>query len=194
MDWLRWSSTVAFLAVAGYCVRRLVAAARAPAEYRGCHRATDLAHVLMGVGMAVMASPVGGPLPMPAWQTVFLLMTAWFVGTWWQQRGTTGWRGGWHGNGLHHAVAAAAMLYMLTAMSHTGHNSSPWLSGDWTAGMALPLVGWALVGYFLASAAALLLTARVRSPEGLPAVLTRGTTACQLTMALGTSTMIAAML
>ena len=71
MDWVRdsfsWLGTAAFLAVAGYRVARLVAAARSPRTYPGCHRAVDVAHVLMAVGMAEMVSPVGGPLPMAAW-------------------------------------------------------------------------------------------------------------------------------
>ncbi len=204
MSLLRWTSTVAFLAVAGYCVARLVAAARAPAEYRGCHRAVDVAHVLMGVGMAAMASPVGGPLPMAAWQTVFLLMTAWFVGSWVQERrsGSAGWHGGWHGGGLHHAVAAVAMVYMLTAMPHgDGHRSAPWLDGWAGTGMALPLVGWVLAAYFLTSATVLVVRTgwpapALAGPAGLPAVLVapRVTATCQAAMALGNGYLLLAML
>lgn len=206
MDLLRWASTAAFLAVAAYCVLRLVVAARAPSAYRGCHRAVDVAHVLMGLGMAAMASPVGGPLPMAAWQAVFLLMTAWFVGAWWRERraGATwhgGWHGGWHGNGLHHALAAVAMLYMLTAMPHGGHRSAPWLDGWHGSGMALPLVGWLLAAYFLVSAVPLLArtgrpTADAAAPPGLPSVLLtrRLTASCQATMALGTGYLLVVML
>lgn len=85
--WLRWVATAAFLAVAGYCVARLAAAPRAPAGYPGRHRAVDIAHVLMGIGMAAMASPVGGPLPMAGWQAIFLIMAAWFAGSWWRGLG-----------------------------------------------------------------------------------------------------------
>jgi hypothetical protein len=198
MDWLRWAGTAAFLAVAGYCVARLVVAARTPASYRGCHRAVDIAHVLMALAMAAMISPVGGPLPMPAWQTVFLLMSGWFVGAWWRARGTDPWRGGWHGNDLHHALAALAMLYMLTAMPHgDGHHMAPWLSGGFGDGMALPAVGWVLVVYFLASAVVLATRWRpAGGPEGLSAVLTApgAMVACQVTMAAGTGGMLAAML
>lgn len=205
MDWLRdsfsWLGTAAFLAVAGYCVARLVAAARTPETYPGRHRAVDVAHVLMAVGMAAMLSPVGGPLPMAAWQTVFLLMTAWFAGSWWQSRGAArdGWHGGWHGNGLHHALAAAAMLYMLTAMPHGGHTGAPWLAGGLgpgMAGMALPVVGWVLAAYFLASAVVLVRWRSPAGPAGLPALLTApaAMTACQTTMAAGTGAMLVAML
>jgi hypothetical protein len=198
MESLRWVCTAAFLAVAGYCVVRLVVAARAPESYRGCHRAVDLAHVLMAVGMAAMASPVGGPLPMPAWQTVFLLMAAWFVGAWWRSRGTAAWHGGWHGSDLHHAVAALAMLYMLTAMPHGTHSAAPWLSDGFTGhgGMLLPVAGWALAGYFLVWAVVLVRPRVPAGPAGLPPALTasRLLAACQATMAAGTSGMLIAML
>lgn len=209
MDWLRdslgWLGTAAFVAVAGYCVARLVAAARAPVTYPGRHRAVDTAHVLMAVGMAAMSSPVGGPLPMAAWQTVFLVLTVWFAGSWWQARGAArtetdgAWHGGWHGNGLHHALGAAAMLYMLTAMPHAGHSGTPWLPGGLgpdMAGLALPVVGWVLAAYFLASAVVLVRWRSPAGPAGLPALITApaAMTACQTTMAAGTGVMLLAML
>jgi hypothetical protein len=205
MSWLReslgWTGAAAFVAVAGYCVARLVAAARAPDSYPGRHRAVDVAHVLMAVGMAAMLSPVGGPLPMAAWQTVFLLLTVWFAGAWWQSRGATRstWHGGWHGNGLHHALGAASMLYMLTAMPHAGHSGAPWLPGGIgpeMTGLALPVVGWALAAYFLASAVVLVRWRSPAGPDGLPALITAraAMTACQTTMAAGTGVMLIAML
>lgn len=205
MDWLRvalgWLGAATFVAVAGYCVARLVAAARAPRSYPGRHRAVDMAHVLMGVGMAAMLSPAGGPYPMAAWQTVFLLMTVWFAGSWWQSRGGThdDWHGGWHGNGLHHALGAAAMVYMLTAMRHSGHSGAPWMTGGLgpeMTGLALPVVGWTLAAYFLASAVVLVRWRSPAGPAGLPALITAPTamTACQTTMAAGTGVMLVAML
>lgn len=205
MGWLRdslgWVGTAAFVAVAGYCVARLVVAAKAPESYPGRHRAVDVAHVLMAVGMAAMSSPVGGPLPTAAWQTVFLLLTVWFAGTWWQARGTAhnAWHGGWHGNGLHHALGAAAMLYMLMAMPHAGHSGAPWMPGGLgpeMAGMALPGVGWVLAAYFLTSAVVLVRWRSPAGPDGLPALITAqaAMTACQTTMAAGTGVMLIAML
>jgi len=198
---LRWASTAAFLAVAGYCVARLVAAHRAPDGYPGQHRAVDVAHVLMGVGMAAMASPVGGPLPMAGWQTIFLLITAWFVGSWWHERRAGPPRRvdtGWHGTGLHHAVAAMAMLYMLFAMPHgSGHHGAPWLDGWATPGMALPLVGWALAAYFLVSAVLLLVRTSWRAtPASRSSILLtpRIMVACQATMAVGNGYLLVAML
>ncbi|MGH3880741.1 MAG: DUF5134 domain-containing protein [Actinophytocola sp.] len=201
--WLRWATTAAFLAVAGYCVARLTAAHRVPAGYPGRHRAVDVAHILMGVGMAAMASPVGGPLPSVAWQTIFLLLAAWFAGSWWHERrnGTPASDGmGWHGTGLHHAVAALAMLYMLAAMPHgAGHDPAPWLPGHLEPGIALPALGRVLVGYFVVSA--VLLVARTNwrptpRPGPQPAILRtpRITATCQTTMALGNGYLLLAML
>jgi hypothetical protein len=199
--WLRWTGAAAFLAVAGYCVARLAAAHRVTAGYPGRHRAVDVAHVLMGVGMAAMASPVGGPLPAAGWQTIFLLITAWFAGSWWRERraGRPAHDGlGWHGTGLHHAVAALAMLYMLAAMPHAGHEPAPWLAGHLEPGIALPVVGWVLVCYFLVSAVVLLARTRWHpAPRPVaPSILRapRITAACQLTMALGNGCLLLVML
>lgn len=194
-SWLRWVLAAAFLAVAGYCVVRLVAAHRVPANYRGCHRALDVAHLVMGVGMAVMVSPVGGPLPAAGWQTLFLLIAAWFLGSAWHRwrTGTPVEPIGWHGGGLHHAVAALAMLYMLTAMPGDGHH----MSLAWMASMPRPdmgVLGWLFAAYF-AGYAVLLWPRAVRPAPaggGIPAVLSapRITAGCQLIMALGTAYLI----
>jgi hypothetical protein len=199
--WFHWTSATAFLAVAGYGVARLVAAHRAPTGYPGRHRVVDVAHVLMGVGMAAMASPVGGPLPPAGWQTIFLLLGAWFACSWWHERRTgppehDGM--GWHGNGLHHAVAALAMLYMLAAMPHAGHDSAPWLTGHLEPGVALPVIGWALVAYFIVSAIVLIARTDWRPPPRppVPSILRapRLTATCQTTMALGNGYLLVAML
>jgi hypothetical protein len=202
--WLRWSATAAFLVIAGYCVARLAAAHRAPGGYPGRHRAVDLAHVLMGVGMAVMASPVGGPLPPAGWQTVFLLLAVWFAGSWWRSRRVAPSETddvGWHAGGLHHAVGALAMLYMLAAMPHAGHDQSPWFAGHLEPGAALPALGWALVAYFLVASALVITrtnwrTAPRSTAGGAPPILRapRVTATCEATMALGNGFLLFAML
>lgn len=204
MTWLRWTLTAAFLTVAGYCVVRLVVAGRVPAGYRGAHRAVDVAHVLMGLGMAAMVSPVGGPLPIAGWQTVFLLLTAWFAASWWQGRrtGTVPEPVGWHGNPLHHAAAGVAMLVMLGAMPHDGaHAAAPWMAAmpDGDAGTLVAVLAWTLAAYFLAAAAVRLVQTgwRRSCPAGeVPALLLapRLTSACEVTMALGTGYLLVATL
>jgi len=189
-SWLRWVLAAVFLAVAGYCVVRLVAAHRVSGRYRGCHRALDVAHLVMGLGMAVMCSPIGGPVPAAGWQTAFLIIAGWFLGTAWHRRRTGAAVDpiGWHGGGLHHAAAALAMLYMLTAMPDDAHH----MSVAWMGGMPAPsgLLGWLFAAYFAGYAVVLL--ARLRSAPSadlpIPAILLapRITAGCQLIMTLGT--------
>ncbi|HEX6354941.1 DUF5134 domain-containing protein [Actinophytocola sp.] len=195
-DWIRWTLTVLFLAVAAYCVTRLVVARHVPDGYRGCHRALDAAHGMMSFGMAVMCSPVGGPVPVAGWQAVFLVSTAWFVSAWWRRTATE--PIGWHGDCQHHVVAGLAMLYMLTAMPHDPeHTAVPWLSGTHGAERALPFVGWLFAGYFFVHATVLgprVVRAAAPGDTGLPAALTasRVTAACEVFMALGTGYLLVA--
>ena len=196
-DWFRWTITVLFLAVAAYCVARLAKARHVPELYRGCHRSTDVAHCLMSAGMGVMCSPVGGPVPVAGWQTVFLLITSWFGWSWYRERHTRAASApiGWHGSGLHHAVAGLAMVYMLFAMPGDGHHTAaPWVPGMADTELALPLVAWLFAGYFLVHAT-LLGSALVRpgAPDSrLPAMLTapRLTASCQVFMALAATYML----
>ncbi|UVS82420.1 DUF5134 domain-containing protein [Actinokineospora sp. UTMC 2448] len=191
---LAWTGVAGFLAVGGYGVARLVAAASRPG-YPGCHRAVDVAHVLMGVGMAVMASPVGGPLPMAAWQTAFVLITAWFLGAWAYRLRHPVDRVGWHGSALHHALGAAAMVYMLTAVPHSpSAMAAAWTPGPHTGRAALPLLGWALIAALVVTALPLL-RAALRSP-GARDILTCGRRAAwaQLAMSAGMAAMLATLL
>lgn len=191
--WLRWLLTAALLAVAGYCVARLAAAHRVPGGYPGGHRALDVAHLIMALGMAVMVSPVGGPLPAAAWQTAYLLIAAWFLGSTWRSRnGVHPEPPGWHGGGLHHAAAAFAMLYMIIAMpGDARHLAAPWLAVHHPdPGPA----GWILSAYFALSA--VVLGRRVLRPvparPALPAVLAapRLAAGCQVAMAVSMSYMV----
>jgi hypothetical protein len=193
-SWLGWPLAGVFLAVAGYCVVRLVAAHRVPAGYGGCHRALDVAHLVMAAGMAVMCSPVGGPVPAAGWQTAFVLLAAWFLGSA-GYRLRTGVRSepiGWHGAGPHHAVAALAMLYMLSSMPDDARQMAmPWMTAHHAAA-GFPLAGWALAAYFAGYAVVLgprLLRPPPTTGPRVPPVLSgpRIAATCQLTMALGMS-------
>ncbi|MCE7005457.1 DUF5134 domain-containing protein [Kibdelosporangium philippinense] len=132
--WIRWLLTAALLATAGFYIRRLATAGRQPA-YPDRDRAADVAHIVMATGMAVMSSPIGGPLSPASWLTLFCVLTA-----------AAAVRG--H---LDLAVASAAMAYMLAAGTHDAHHmSGPWVIHQ--PGLALPYVAWGLAGYFLAYA------------------------------------------
>jgi Domain of unknown function (DUF5134) len=197
-DWFRWTLTALFLAVAAYCVSRLAQARHVPTLYRGCHRATDVGHGMMCAGMAVMCSPVGGPVPVAGWQTVFLVSTSWFAGSWFLHRRSPAAEIGWHGGALHHAIAGLAMLYMLTAMPTSGAHAhalaEPWVPAMHDVDLAFPLVAWLFAGYFLVHAAVLGLRPATPCDTRLPAVLTapRLTAGCQVFMALGMSYLLVA--
>jgi hypothetical protein len=130
-EWIRWLLTAALLATAGYHARRLSRAGRHP-DYPNHDRAADVAHIVMTAGMAVMSSPVGGPLSPASWLTLFCVLTTCALV---RRRYDI-------------AVASAAMTYMLAASRHDAHHmSGPWVIH--TPGLALPAIAWILAGYFV---------------------------------------------
>jgi hypothetical protein len=139
-----WVLTAVFAALALPCLLRL-----ARLDYvRLGHgvRNGDLAELLLVVAMAAMLSPVGGPIPAAGWQAVLVLTAGWFA--------VAGWRGG--SGCVHHALSAAAMCYMVTAMPHEGMTHGPWLTMsamDASARLALPFVAVAAAAYFVVDAA-----------------------------------------
>jgi hypothetical protein len=137
-----WTLTAVFAALALPCVLRLV---RLDYGRLGLPvRHGDLAELLLVVAMVAMLSPVGGPIPAAGWQAVLALTAGWFAVAWWRGRAGC----------AHHAVSAAAMLYMVTAMPHDGMAHGPWLTmSTMDSRLALPLVAVAAAGYFVADAA-----------------------------------------
>ncbi|MFJ7216963.1 DUF5134 domain-containing protein [Amycolatopsis sp. NPDC098790] len=138
-----WALTAAFAALVLPCVLRLV---RLDYAHLGAAvRHGDLAELLLVVAMVAMLSPVGGPIPAAGWQAVLALTAGWFATAWWRGR-----RSGC----AHHALSAAAMCYMVTAMPHGGMDHGPWLTmSTMDSGLALPLVAVVAAGYFVADAA-----------------------------------------
>ncbi|MFB9685391.1 DUF5134 domain-containing protein [Amycolatopsis plumensis] len=136
-----WALTALFAALVLPCVLRLVRLdyARLGAGVRH----GDLAELLLVVAMVAMVSPVGGPIPAAGWQAVLVLTTGWFAVAWWRRRTCA-----------HHALSAAAMLYMVTAMPHGGMDHGPWLTmPGMDARLALPLIAVLAAGYFVVDAA-----------------------------------------
>lgn len=73
-----------------------------------------------------------------------MLTTGWFAVAWWRGRAGC----------AHHALSAAAMCYMVTAMPHAGMVHGPWLTmSTMDSRVALPLVAVAAAGYFVVDAA-----------------------------------------
>jgi hypothetical protein len=136
-----WALTALFAVLALPCVLRLVRldyARLGPGIRHG-----DLAELLLVVAMVAMLSPVGGPIPAAGWQAVLALTAGWFAAAWW--RGAR--------ECAHHALSAAAMCYMVTAMPHADLDHGPWLTmATMGSRLALPLVAVAAAGYFVVDA------------------------------------------
>ena len=136
-----WALTAVFAALVLPCVLRLVRLDYAHLGHGVRHG--DLAELLLVVAMVAMFSPVGGPIPAAGWQAVLVLTTGWFAVAWWRSRTCA-----------HHALSAAAMLYLVTAMPHGGGDHGPWLTmSAMDARLAVPLVAVLAAGYFVADAA-----------------------------------------
>jgi hypothetical protein len=140
-----WAMTAVFALLTLPCVLRLVRldyGRLGPAVRHG-----DLAELLLVVAMVAMLSPVGGPIPAAGWQAVLVLTAGWFGVSWWKGR-----RSG-HASCGHHAVSAAAMLFMVTFMPHGTVSHGPWLtmSGPSPA-LWLSLVFGVVAGYFAVDA------------------------------------------
>ncbi|MEW2504574.1 DUF5134 domain-containing protein [Amycolatopsis sp. NPDC047767] len=160
-----WLLTAVFAVLVLPCVLRLVRLDYA--RLGSGVRHADLAELLLVVAMVAMISPVGGPIPAAGWQAVFVLTAAWFGFAWWRGRGQA------HTSGCgHHALSAAAMLYMVSAMPHGGMAHGPWLTmSSMDTRLALPLLAVAGAVYFVADAAR----------SGVVAVRIRGAAAPGLT-------------
>jgi hypothetical protein len=136
-----WALTAVFAALVLPCVLRLVRLDYARLGHGVRHG--DLAELLLVVAMVAMFSPVGGPIPAAGWQAVLVLTTSWFAVAWWRNRTCA-----------HHALSAAAMLYMVTAMPHAGTDHGPWLTmSAMDTRLALPLIAVVAAGYFVVDAA-----------------------------------------
>ena len=155
---MRWLVAAVFLVVALYCLTRVViGASLRPAPEPGGHgagRDVDVTHVVVGVGMAAMFSPVPDPVPRPLWTAIFIAAAVWFaarmVRDWPRLRDAAPGGRAWH---WHHVIEPLAMAYMVWAMPGPGGMTG--MSA--TAGMRMALPGGvltvtvttALWGYFV---------------------------------------------
>ena len=135
MGWMSGALAVVCLGVGLFHLVRLAVRRR--------DAASELAHAVMGLGMAAMFSPLGDPVPAPVWTAVFLVCAAWFGAALLRTRAAGG-------ETAHHVVGSGAMLFMLLA----GH-AAP--AGDGGAHAAHGGGGAGTLG--LASVVALVLTA-----------------------------------
>ncbi len=176
-----WTLTVVFAFLALPCVLRLV---RLDYGRLGSTvRHGDLAELLLVVAMVAMLSPVGGPIPAAGWQAVLALTAGWFAVSWWKER-----RSG-HTSCGHHAIAAAAMLFMVTFMPHSAVTHGPWLvmSGPGSSvALWLSVVFVAVAGYFAVDA----VRAGVSAARGSASAGQVSRWVCRVVMGLGMGYML----
>jgi hypothetical protein len=173
-DWVRTGLALVMLAIAAFCVIRLVLW-----RLRGYNAEpeADALHVLMGTSMAGMFDPKLALVSPAAWLVVFTVATSWFGWHAIRARRTPRRRTWRSPHPAPHAVESAAMLYMLWPTRPVGHSAAmamPGMSGQ-TSNPALALVlALFMVGYImwttdqLASASRIQTTGAVVSSTVVP--------------------------
>lgn len=107
-------------------------------------RQADLAELLTAIAMVAMVSPLGGPIPAAGWQAVLVLVAGWFAVAAVRGRGRAR-----RNCAVHHAICAAAMLYMFAAMPRHSANHGPWLTMSEMPGrLGWPALALLAAGYF----------------------------------------------
>ena len=129
-SWLTGIFAAASLAVAVYCVGRLVTARR---WHRPTELDTDGAHVVMGVAMAGMLVSGLRTLPSAIWEVVFAAAAVWFGYRMLQRRRgaqPSPWRSS---HPLPHLVECAAMVFMFLILPASA------AAGAATSGMSMTM-------------------------------------------------------
>jgi Domain of unknown function (DUF5134) len=112
--WLSGILAVLVLAIAAYCLGRLVVSA---AQDRPTDVDVDVVHGAMGVGMAAMLEPSLSPVPNVTWAWVFAVAAAWLVWRIVRVYQGAGSRRIAQAHYVPHLVMAVAMIYMGVAGS-----------------------------------------------------------------------------
>jgi hypothetical protein len=132
-DWLDNSFAAVMLAVAAYSTGRLVAARR---WARPTHSDVDVAHVLMGTGMAGMLVAALNPVPAGWWELIFSALGVWFV---WRCVEFVRLHGveGRDEDHVHHLSHYVTHLVMVGAMLYMYAVATPGVGASRHAGMAM---------------------------------------------------------
>jgi len=136
------------LLVAAISAGRLVAA-RAWAGSAG-EADIDVAHLLMGVGMAGMLVASLTTLPNGVWDAIFAVLTAWFGWRVYRESRGEGVRVLADGHRMPHLVHSAAMLYMFAALNAPAASSGGGMSGMGSSGMAMSTLSVPVVAFIFA--------------------------------------------
>ncbi|MFZ2117802.1 MAG: DUF5134 domain-containing protein [Pseudonocardiaceae bacterium] len=213
-EWVRWVFAAMFAVLTLFYVARLCTPRRDASAWGGtAHRDVDVSRGVMSVGMVAMLVPWVDPLPRLYWQVVFGVAAGYIAARLIRRQVRAGPvpppdLGGHHE--LHLVVGGLAMVYMLAGMP-AGHAMAAGMemAATGSAGVALPLLTWAFIAYFLMFVvrlgARLAIPANTVATERLAvAALGRGTRgvvisphllgSSELVMAIGMSYMLLTML
>jgi hypothetical protein len=193
--WARADLAVVMLAIAAFCLIRLVLW-----RLRG-HNAepeADALHVVMGMSMAGMLDPRLSLVSPTASIVVFTGATFWFAGHVVRARMTPRRRKWQCAHPAPHAVESAAMLFMLWPIQPGGHNTAamPGMSGQ-TSNPALALVlALFMVGYILWTTDELTARSHIRTTGAIasPALAPRLTACSKIVMSAAMGYMLLTML
>ncbi len=147
-EWVRWVFAGMFAALALYYLIRLLASGPAASA-----RGVEISRGVMSLGMVAMVVPQLDPLPRLGWQVLFSLAAGYIAVRLIRRsrRAAPSLQPALSGHHeLHLVVGAVAMIYMFAAMP-AGHElaHSVHTAGTGSTGVALPVLTWAFVVYFL---------------------------------------------
>ncbi len=175
--WLAYTFAMLMIAVSVYCLGRSLLAGRLG---RRTHSDVDIAHVLMGLGMAGMLAPHWNALPVGLWEVVFAIMASYFLYLTLRRLADNGlWASAATDHAAHpliHMVMACSMLYMYwlgMPMPSSRHLAGISMSAAPSEGD--PLLTLFLVVVLLVSAVRQLDAIGRRSPSRIVALSTVGT-------------------
>ncbi|MBV9161675.1 MAG: DUF5134 domain-containing protein [Pseudonocardiales bacterium] len=159
-EWVRWVFTAMFATLTLFYVVRLITAGRDASTGGGtADRSMDVSRGVMSLGMVAMLVPWVDPLPRLSWQVLFGLAAGHIAVRLIRRRIRSAPLpgpdlGGRHE--LHLVIGGLAMVYMLAAVpaghAMTGSMDSSEgmdMAGMGSTGLALPVLTWAFIAYFL---------------------------------------------
>lgn len=180
--WVQWPFTAIFAALAVFSAMRLITTRYGDisrltrpdscdmSPYRSGERSLDVSRGVMSVGMVAMMVPRIDPLPRMCWQVLFGVAAAHIAVRLIKRSvrpGSPPCPDELCGHELHLVIGGLAMVYMLAAMP-AGQAMAGGM--DMTAmgstGLALPVLTWAFIAYFLVFAVRL--SARLAVPINTP--------------------------
>jgi uncharacterized protein DUF5134 len=156
-EWVRWLFAAMFAALTIYYIARLCTVRRETSVWGGAtHRDVDASRCVMSLGMVAMLVPLIDPLPRLYWQVAFGV-AAGHIAVRLIRRQVRSVPVSARHLGCHHelhlVIGGLAMVYML-AVTPAEHAMTDGMTGmemaaTDAAGVALPVLTWLFIAYFL---------------------------------------------